>query len=451
MKKALILVLMMATLSSCSIKEDIVIEAVPKKVNTIVLEESEVQETSKYTGYLLANEVKKYSFTQGGQILNVNVKKGDVIKTGDVLAVLDSEQIQYGIDNAEATKNLAENESQQVIISIDSLNQSLDAEKIVLNQLNSLLESEKLNLETLENTYDKNITQLENEFNLLEDTYNKNLSLLENGIVSQNDFNQLETQYNNTKNELENLYKDKETYINLQKIAITNAEDNIEAEKIKIASIENQINSAKLTKTSADLQVNQAQIGVDGYESQLDDATLKATSDGVVIEVVSNEGEVTGAGTPVVVAKSNINIVTVGVNADDVYTIEINEKVSITFNDESYEGVVTSIASYPEETTKTYSVEVEVIDSNIPLGSLVNVGFNKGVTSGIFVPINAIINRDGINYVYVVSDDNIATKKEVTLGEIYMDKVKIEGLSPNSRLIVDGFNAIKENDIVSFE
>lgn len=449
MKKNILVFALVAMLTGCSGNE--VIESSPKKVNTIQLEQSEVQDYAEYTGYLLANEVKNYSFTQGGQLLTVNVKKGDVIKKDDVLAVLDSTLMNLGKDNAVANQNLAANESLQANINIESLEKNLAAEEIVLTQAEDALEAENLKLETLLSTYEKNISQLEDNFSLLKENYEKNKTLYENGIISKNDFDSLETQYKNSEDELNALYADKETNVNLQNIAINNAQKSIDAQKIKMELIENQIQSAEVLQNSADQQLSQAEIGVQQYEKQMDDTVLKATMDGSVVEVVMKEGEVTGAGTPVVVVKSNIKVVNVGVSLEDYENISLGDEVVTTFNEEEYQGIVTNIASYPDEATKTYAIEVELEENTIPLGSLVNVKFVKDKVDGMYIPINSIVNKNGVNYVYTVTEENLVTKQEVIMNEVSMDKVNVDGLEVGTKLIIDNLSTIQENDTVIVE
>ncbi len=448
MKRLLSTLIVMLMLTSCGSQS---VSVAPQKVNTIILEESQIQNYTEYSGYLLSSELKKYSFTQGGQILSVNVKKGDEVKEGDVLATLDPKLIDLAKNNAAASQGLAENQSRQADINLEALQKSLEAEKIILSQAEDGLNAEILNLESLKTAYEKSISQLEYQFEFLEDNYEKNKVLLESGAISQLEFNNIKIEYDSMKEELEALYKDYSTNENLQNIAINNARNNIEAQKIKLASIEDQISAANISKVSAELQVEQADIGLEQYVNQIEDMTLKATKDGAVVQIVMNEGEVTGAGTPIVVVKSNTTVVKVGVPIESYKDIKLGQQTVVTFNDTDFEGVVTGVASYPDETTKTYEIEVEVEENDIPLGSLVNVKFPVAETAGTYIPINSIINRSGVNYVYTVNEEGLVEKREVVLGEVFMDKVEVKGLDFGTILIVDNFRQLRENDEVIVE
>ncbi len=448
MKKmsAVLLLLVMAT--GCGNTE---VSVAPQKVNTMVIAQTQVENYTEYSGFLLASDIKKYSFMQGGQILSVNVKKGDKIKAGDVLAELDPKLMDLAKNNAAASKGLAENQSKQAGINIEALQKSIAAENIILGQAEDGLEAENLKLISLKNTYEKNIKQLEENFALLEDNYEKNQKLFEAGAISQYELNNLKTQYNNTKEELETLRKDYTNNENLQKIAINNAKSNVEAQKIKIKAIDDQINAANVSKNSADLQVSQADIGVEQYDIQIEDMTLKATMDGSVVDIIMQAGEVTGAGTPVVIVKSNTKVVKVGVPIEDYETIKLGGKVLVSFNDVDYNGKVTSIGSYPDETTKTYEVEVELEENDVPLGSLVTVKFPSSNSNGVFIPINSIVNRNGVNYVYVVNEESLVERQEVTLGKVSNEKVEVQGLDSGTKLILDNFSQLRENDEVTVE
>ncbi len=450
MKRLCAVLIVLAFATSCGKEE---VSVAPQKVNTMLIEEIQVENYTEYSGFILASDVKKYSFMQGGQILSVNVQKGDIVKTGDVLAELDPKLMDLAKNNAAANKGLAENQSVQAGINVVALQKSLTAENIILQQAEDGYEAEKLKLNSLKNSYDKNIKQLEENFALLEDNYDKNQKLYDVGAISLNDLNNLKTQYNNTKEELNTLKKDYSVNENLQNIAINNAKNNVEAQKIKIKAIDDQINAANVSKSSADLQVTQADIGVEQYDIQLEDMTLKATMDGSVVDIIMQAGEVTGAGTPVVIVKSDTKVVKVGVPIKDYKNIVLGGKVLISFNDVDYNGKVTTISSYPNETTKMYDVEVE-LESNkndIPLGSLVNVKFPLHNSNGVFIPINSVVNKNGVNYVYVVNEESLVERREVTLGKVSNEKVEIQGLNAGTKLILDNFSQLRENDVVIVE
>jgi HlyD family secretion protein len=79
-----------------------------------------IQKTIDATGNIVATNEAKLSFQQGGIVSTVHVKIGDAVKKGDVLAELDTTDLQLGVSQAEAqlaqSKNSVRNAEQAVII-----------------------------------------------------------------------------------------------------------------------------------------------------------------------------------------------------------------------------------------------------------------------------------------------------------------------------------------------
>ncbi|HCY06400.1 MAG TPA: hypothetical protein DHS57_03790, partial [Erysipelotrichaceae bacterium] len=115
-------------------KED---ETIDDTFRTIFLEKGELYSSVSIKGTILSNEVSSVSTNLNAKVIEVNVKVGDEVKKGDVIAKLDSSDIQREINDK--TKD-SSNEKKSLQDAYDRL----------LKQKNSLLEDKR----TVEN--DKN-------------------------------------------------------------------------------------------------------------------------------------------------------------------------------------------------------------------------------------------------------------------------------------------------------
>jgi HlyD family secretion protein len=61
-----------------------------------------LEQTVSASGTVMAASDAKLSFDSSGKVLSVNVKRGDQVKKGDVIAVLDDRDLQLGVDQAQA-------------------------------------------------------------------------------------------------------------------------------------------------------------------------------------------------------------------------------------------------------------------------------------------------------------------------------------------------------------
>lgn len=181
-------------------------------------------------------------------------------------------------------------------------------------------------------------------------------------------------------------------------------------------------------------------------EKNLEESTLYAQEDGIVMEVPYEAGEIVSSGYPAVVLKSNQKVVTVGVSAEDIANVNMGSKIEI---DGTVSGTIDSIGQYPDEKTRTYPVDIAFESDQYMIGDMVDVKIVTGKASGCFVPVQSIFNIDGLDFVYVVDESGIVVRRQVTQEEMKDDWVRVGGVEPGMLVISDGLKNIKENDQVS--
>ena len=165
------------------------------------------------------------------------------------------------------------------------------------------------------------------------------------------------------------------------------------------------------------------------------------------MELPYKEGEVIAAGYPVVVAKSKELVVTVGASDAEYNNIKIGGTALI--NGKAV-GIIDTIAQYPDEKTRTYAVDIAV-DGDYTIGETVDVKIVTGNVSGCYVPIDAVFNSDGVDYVYAVNSENRIYKKQVVLGEFSGDKVEVQIDDSLAIVVTEGVKNLRENDLVTME
>ncbi len=190
---------------------------------------------------------------------------------------------------------------------------------------------------------------------------------------------------------------------------------------------------------------NTAVNSLEQAEKNLQDSTLYADSDGYVMEIPFHEGEIVGAGYPAVILKSNQKVVTIGVSADDISKVSQDSKVLI---DGTIEAGIDKIGQYPDEKTRSYPVDVAFDSDAYVIGDMVSVKVITDKKNGCFVPIQSLINIDGLDYVYIVNENGILSRHQVILDSFIQDMVQIEGLEAGTLVVSEGVKNVKENDQV---
>jgi len=114
-------------------------------------------------------------------------------------------------------------------------------------------------------------------------------------------------------------------------------------------------------------------------------------------------------------------------------------------------GQITDISPAISSETRTFKGRVEILNSKLTLkpGMFVNADIVLSQRKKtIVVPKDLIMRNNDIQYVFVV-DKTIARQKEVTLGIENANRVEIvSGLSKDDRLVVKGFETLKDNSKV---
>ncbi len=203
-----------------------------------------------------------------------------------------------------------------------------------------------------------------------------------------------------------------------------------------------QITIANAELEQAQTQANAAQIGYDAKLSLYNDGIVYAKQDGIVMELQYAESELYAAGYPLVIVRTNEQMINVGLSQRDVQKVAVGTKATIDVYGETATGVITHISEVPDTYTRTYNAEVTVSDKIFKIGSIAEVAFEMGEKNGIWIPMNTI-SSNGEDYVYLIKDGR-AFKRTIELQEIYENTIKVSGIEPGELLVTSGMKNLKD-------
>lgn len=106
---AILLVLCMSVLVSGCGKESKEAISQVKSVKVIEVNEEIYPVIHDYTGTIDSKELKKYSFKIPGKVGRINVKEGQAVKKGEILAQLDTKDLDFALEAAQNTLIKAQN------------------------------------------------------------------------------------------------------------------------------------------------------------------------------------------------------------------------------------------------------------------------------------------------------------------------------------------------------
>lgn len=428
-------------------KDETTVEQIPKIVKTQAVSSQNVTSGYSYLGIVKAKETKNYSFLTAGKISEICVEKGQQFKKGDILAKLDTTSMQYQASIGQNTRAQAEATLQKTISTYDT---NISNAKSQIETLDKAIEAGEKGIEALETglvAEEQNISAGEGALNTLKGELDAAIEINKAGGLSDKDLEQIQSTYNTKSAELEGA---RATYKGNQATLVSKKAE-LEATKAKKKEAETSLDNLYTSKSkdvaAAQATVKSAGTSNDIVNKNINDCVLKADSDGYVMELPFKEGEVISAGYPVVVSKSKELVVTIGASDSEYKSMAVGGKALI--NGKAV-GVIETIAQYPDEKTRTYAVDIAVT-GDYTIGETVNVKVITGSVSGLYIPIDAIFNSDGVDYVYAVNSDNRVYKKQVVLGGFEGDKVEVQIDDPYAIVVTEGIKSLRENDLVSME
>lgn len=398
-------------------------ENMKTSVEVFNCKKTEIKNFKKFTGNTIAGEREIVESKAISNISKINVKKGDYVKKGDVLMVLDSTKLDEQISDLDKTNDKIQG-------SINKTKQQIEDMKFKLNEANGKKTSLEKEIENLENN------NLEVELNL------KNLEeAFFNGEIDS-------AKYEEEKQKLEIQKSNNSLAINKKIGELKAIELNI---NILIKSID------ELEKMMGVSSNNELSSMINVLKDKKGDYIVVAGISGVISEMNLKVGSMP------------INIMKQGMVIENEDTLDVIFKVSeegkklfkkgeninieVEAHGKAHEKIalVDNISKEVDERTKQYDVTISFKNDE---------KFKKGVFARAYIEVNSkkdvlVIPKDSLiregekNYIYTI-EKNQAIKKEVILGVENHKEVEIlSGIVEGEQIVIKGKEFIEDNKAVN--
>lgn len=387
-----ILVLLVSMITGCTER----LAEAPERIKPVKVMELKKESTTvvlQYTGIIEAEEMRKLSFKSSGKLKEVFVKKGDKVEAGQLLAALDTEDLEYLLKASEAQMKAALAQYRKAVNGTEPE----DIKKL------------ELNVKKAQDSYDYTLT-----------SYKRIEALYNGGAVSRDDLDKAKLELDVKEAELQQA---KEAY-NQAKNG-TRAED----------------------KDTLLNQVEQARAQYEHNRNLLEDASLKSDARGSVVDILYKKGEMVSAGYPVIVLRSESQAVNVGLSSKDVKKVAPGTEAVILVYGQEAKGRVAEISDVPDSRSRTYNARIPLESMAFRIGDIADVKLIAGSREGIWIPITAILS-DGNDYVYVENNGR-AEKRKISIIDVVATNAMVEGIQPGERLVVEGMKNLRDGDRVT--
>ncbi len=223
--------------------------------------------------------------------------------------------------------------------------------------------------------------------------------------------------------------------------------------KQQFEETELKLNLSRSSLEAVGAQYEQFKANYESIKNTINDARIVADEQGYVVDVIGKEGENIGAGIPVVLLRSEEQIIHVGLSQRDVKKVSLGQPAKVVLDDFQGEGKISHIHYIPDPRSRTYKVQIqmtkEFASEEFLIGSIAKVSIKIDDKSGIWIPIRTLMS-DGEDYVYIVERNRIVRRNVIT-HQIYENKVLVEGLFEGELLVTEGIRNVKDGYLVSIE
>lgn len=358
--------------------------------------------TATSTGTIKSDNEAKITAQRIGWIRKLRFEEGDLVKAGEVIAELDSDEALYNMKLAEAT---------------------LSKTRFILDQMKASYESLRVSIA-------KDIEKAKAVLTEVDNRRKRLLELKQQGYVTEMDIDMVQKEFEVAKANLDSAIASKET------LKAKQSEIKAQEEVVKEA-----LNSFNLTKLNYDRSF------------------IRSPISGVITSRPVRIGEGVNSGSLIATVVSTKSMyIEAFIDEADVAKVRIGEEVNITMD--SYPGKVFKGEVYKispvvlggKQETRTFEVRVRLKDKDILIKPGMSADIEivvESISDVLAVPSQAVVEREGEKYVYIIKDSRARltpirvgrfnwTFYEVLSGIKEGDKViinpEVEGLKDGGRV-----------------
>lgn len=211
-----------------------------------------------------------------------------------------------------------------------------------------------------------------------------------------------------------------------------------------------ELRSAELSSTNSKNDFERAEI-------QLSKMDIVAPFSGVIVELpYYTEGVRISAGQPMVGIMSYDKMyVEINLPEKNMSDVEIAQEVIITnytLIEDTITGRVSELSPIISTETRTFAGKLQIDNPDLKLrpGMFIKANIiTSKKDSAIVIPKSIILSGNRGKYVFVVGRNSSAEDRRITTGIENQDNIEVlEGLKPNDRLIIKGFETLRDNSKV---
>lgn len=359
-----------------------------------------------------------------GELIKLNVKKGDIVKKGQVIGLIDGNSAQANVSLQQIAVQSAKTQLESAIVQRQLAEQGLKnaQEQLVQAKVNSGTENKNSNTNL-------NIENAKLQLQLAEKNLERMKQLYEIGGISLKDLEQAQL----NEEQARNAYKQAQNSVLTGKSAIAQA-------NIAVENAKNQLETANIQVDASRLQVEQAEVQLSQTNDQL---TIKANVAGEIVSLNADVGDVVSSAQPLgtIVSLNPIEI-HANVSGEELALFKKGNKIPVYVK--ALQSTLTATITYASpvaDQTGLYLVEGEIQnkDEKIKPGMMLTFKLPTTVVENtLLLPTSALVEEADGTYIYVI-ENNKAVKKPITVTKSQSDVTAVSGeINAGDQVVTSG-------------
>jgi RND family efflux transporter MFP subunit len=252
-----------------------------------------------------------------------------------------------------------------------------------------------------------------------------------------------------------NLALQKKELRRLEQIAERNliAHSKVDEMRQRVFDLQAEVARLQAAEAMSGARIQQQQSRVDSAQRNFDRTQLQAPFDGVVNEVLVEQGDYVNVNQ---MALSIINVDSLDVQLDIrgelAQGLRMGHSVQVTQAGQMLSGEIVALQADPNMSTNTHSVRVRVPGESLYAGALAQVRLPLAAQmSALVIPVTAVLNQYGSAYVYML-EDNRVNLQEVKVGKRVANQyVVLDGLQEGQQIVMRDVVALVNQQVVTVQ
>jgi RND family efflux transporter MFP subunit len=380
-----------------------------------------VHGTASIAGFIAPYQNVAITSALSEPVDKVLVNEGDHVRAGQVLAILNTADLQAQLAQAQATvvsdiRNADSDDAKvqqtkyTATLNIGTGNNSVTSSRAALAQAQQTLANDKVNLQ-------------------------RDQQLVASGYIAQQTVDQQQTTVVNDEAAVRN------AQANLQTALVNQQVNGTSSQGLQAANVA----SAVADANAAHAVVDQAKAQVQQLQTQIDKATIVSSVDGIVVNRNLNPGEYPGSRTIFTIQQLNQVYAELNASSSNTFEIPVGAPAALSVagsGAQNYEGKVVAVLGQvtPGSTNFTVKVLVQNPDDRLQAGLPVSATITLPAVTGIGIPTAAFL--DDTHSTVMIADDELVdvVAKTVHVTELGTDGTTsiVSGLKAGQHVVANG-------------